>query len=81
MLNRTSLCGLAVMVLLVSACSTLSRGRGESGRTQVEYRVIRAKREPNLLISTDGSECTVSRSRWDKAKVGEQHLCAWEQRW
>ena len=38
---------------------------------------VNGKREPNYLISIDGTECTVSKKRFDKVKVGDNQLCLW----
>lgn len=65
----------AMMLFPLLACSGLNPRTREG--TVVETKIIRNKREPNLLIAMDGTECVVSRLRWEKATPGEAYLCAW----
>ena len=62
----------------LSACSIMTQIAANSEGIPLESKVIGAKSEPNVLIATDGSACTVSTQRWEDAEVGESYLCAWE---
>jgi hypothetical protein len=35
------------------------------------------KREPNLLIALDGTECTLSEGRFARVERGDRVLCTW----
>jgi len=81
MMRRFLACGVLVIMLALLACSGLRPKPGESRGTRVDHKVVMAKREPNLLIATDRAECTVSRDRWERARIGERFLCAWQRGW
>jgi hypothetical protein len=72
---------MAILSLPMGAtgCSSLAtRPPGEPfGPTRPSSKAIAAKVEPNQLVAVDQSSCVVSKDRWEKAKVGEFHFCAW----
>lgn len=41
------------------------------------WKVVSGKREPNILIARDGTECTVQQQAWEDAAVGEKTFCFW----
>ena len=43
----------------------------------ITVKPVNGKREPNYLISIDGTECSVSKKRFDKVKIGDNQLCLW----
>jgi len=58
--------------------SDIPRGtQGAVGPTGVGWKVVSGKREPIFLLARDGTECMVSKARWEKARLGSQHLCLW----
>lgn len=74
-MRRSVVAIIAMMLFPLVACSGLNSRTREG--TVVETKTIRSKREPNLLIAMDGTECVVSRARWEKATAGDPYLCAW----
>lgn len=67
------------MPLGTIGCVSVATGLpGESlGGVRPSSKAIASKVEPNLLVAVDQSSCVVSKERWDRAKVGEFHRCAW----
>jgi hypothetical protein len=47
------------------------------GPSRPSSKAISAKVEPNLLVAIDQTSCVVSKDRWERARVGEFHFCAW----
>jgi hypothetical protein len=43
----------------------------------IGFKQVTDKREPAYLVAMDGTECTVSRGAFQKARVGESVFCAW----
>lgn len=43
-------------------------------------KIVASKQLPNRLIATDGSQCLVSESRFEKVEIGRRVLCAWHGR-
>jgi hypothetical protein len=50
---------------------------GESVGVPLEDKVVSSKVEPNVLVAMDGTSCTVSAARWEKAEVGRRYFCNW----
>jgi hypothetical protein len=67
----------ALPVLLAGCVSAVAGALGESLGVPVEEKVVSSKVEPNIIVATDGTTCTASRQRWDKAEVGKPFLCPW----
>jgi hypothetical protein len=63
-------------VLLLWSCASIPIPGGE-GRESLAWKVVIEKREPNLLIAADRTECEVSRDRFEKAEMGERTFCHW----
>ena len=47
------------------------------GQDGVGWKLVTGKREPFYLISRDGTECMVSKEKWEKTVIGTQVLCLW----
>ena len=74
---RRILALLTVSVLLTGCVNTLAGIVGESVGVPLGDRIVSSKVEPNVLIAMDGASCTVSKERWEKAKVGDHYFCNW----
>ena len=71
--------GMAAVALLAGCASRplprafdSGEGSGTSG-----WKHVMEKREPNLLIALDGTECTVSEGRFVRLERGDRVLCTW----
>jgi hypothetical protein len=47
------------------------------GESTAGWKIVSRKIEPTYLIAADGSECTVSRERWENVRVGTRAFCVW----
>ena len=63
----------------LAGCVALRPARpGEKGAPpQVASKVVVDKREPVYLVAGDGTSCAVSRKRYEKTRIGDSALCAW----
>lgn len=69
------------IVVLTSSCATLPMmGRNETFQknSSLNWKIVMSKRDPVYLTAPDGTECTVSRKRFDKIKSGDSVLCLWQ---
>lgn len=41
------------------------------------WKVVAEKRDPNLLLAADGTECVVSDERFERVRTGERAFCHW----
>lgn len=68
---------LALSVLLAGCVRTIAGIVGESVGVPLGDKVVSSKVEPNVLVAMDGTSCTVSKERWEKAEVGGRYFCSW----
>jgi predicted small secreted protein len=68
---------LALSVLLDGCVNTVAGIIGESVCVLLGDKVVSSKVEPNVLVAMDGTLCTVSPERWEKAEVGHRYFCHW----
>jgi hypothetical protein len=46
-------------------------------KRMLSWKVVVEKREPNLLLAADRSECQVSGDRFERIREGERVFCHW----
>ena len=68
---------LALSSLLAGCANTIAGMVGESVGVPLGDKVVSSKIEPNVLVAMDGTSCTVSTERWEKAEVGRRYFCNW----
>jgi predicted small secreted protein len=68
---------LALSSLLAGCASTIAGMVGESVGVPLGDKVVSSKIEPNVLVAMDGTSCTVSTERWEKAEIGRWYFCNW----
>jgi hypothetical protein len=71
-----------ILALLLPACASLpGMGRTEHGprspQETLGWKVVIEKREPNLLLAVDGTECVVSEERFERIRTGRRAFCHW----
>jgi hypothetical protein len=75
---------LLIAAILLSGCiapmrmpqdNTLMKGSASTG--SLGRKPVTGKREPAYLIAVDGTECTVSKKKFKKVKVGDAVFCLW----
>lgn len=71
------ICVLALSGLLAGCANTIAGMVGESVGVPLGDKVVSSKLEPNVLVAMDGTSCTVSTERWEKAEVGRRYFCNW----
>jgi hypothetical protein len=70
------------LALLLPACASIpGMGRDQhSSRSPQEtlgWKVVIEKRDPNLLLAVDGTECVVSEERFERIRTGRRAFCHW----
>ena len=79
-MRRTlSLLSVLFVAVILTGCAfpLLERDPAFNKGSGLNVKPVSAKRDPAYLIAVDGSECTVSKKRFDKVKVGDNQLCLW----
>ena len=71
------LVAVALLISLGGCVNMLAQIAGDAAGIPLDNRTVSSKMEPNTLVATDGATCTVSKGRWEKAKPGDDVLCAW----
>ncbi len=67
-------------VLTLSAGCALAPFKNEEmnrATAGLTWKPVSAKRDPVYLIAVDGTECSVSKKRYDKVKRGDNVFCLW----
>ena len=54
----------------------LPHPRGEP-RPELTRKLVAGKREPNLLVASDGTTCTTTETRFGRAQRGDRVWCMW----
>lgn len=70
---------LVACLLTLASCFSLP-GRESGPRTSGEllgWKVVVEKREPNLLLAVDQTECVVPENRFDRVREGQRVFCHW----
>lgn len=76
--SRTLACILTTTLVVASCGVPLLQPRPTYGKSSsLTIKSVSGKREPSYLIAIDGTECTVSKKRFDKVKVGDNQWCVW----
>jgi hypothetical protein len=70
------------LLILLHACahfpgSDRADGPPRSPRETLGWKVVIEKREPNLLLAVDGTECVVSEERFERIRTGRRAFCHW----
>jgi hypothetical protein len=66
------------LLLLTSCISLPVPGRGvQESRETLSSKVVVEKREPNLLLAMDRTECVVPQARFERTRVGDRVFCHW----
>lgn len=69
----------AFALALTAGCATLPiPGMKDQPKTQLERKPLIGKRQPNLLLADDGSSCSTTRARWERARTGQRVWCLWQ---
>jgi hypothetical protein len=71
-----------ILALLLPTCTSIpGMGRSEHGPRSTQetlgWKVVIEKREPNLLLAVDGTECVVSEERFERIRRGRRAFCHW----
>jgi hypothetical protein len=68
-----------VSVIVTGCAPTLGEGSDlrDSGRTGMGWKTVARKVEPNYLVATDQTSCTVSFVRFAEVREGQRVLCNW----
>jgi hypothetical protein len=79
---RRTLTAITLVLAAVPAAGCISVPFAKNGNENVKasglgWKLVESKREPAYLIAVDGTECTVSKERFAKAKRGDNALCLW----
>jgi len=70
------------LALVLPACASIpGMGRSQQGTPSPQgtlgWKVVIEKREPNLLLAVDGTECVVSEERFERVRTGRRAFCHW----
>lgn len=49
----------------------------EAPQAATGWKHVAEKRDPVYLVAVDGTECTVSRARFERVERGDRILCTW----
>jgi len=73
---RRPLIAIACALLLGGYMNTAAGFIGNSLGVPLRKKVVRSKKEPNILITTDATTCQVSKNRWEEAEsAGRSCAC------
>jgi hypothetical protein len=71
---------LVALVPFLGACVSLPMPRTltpDTPRAGTGWKHVAEKRDPVYLVAVDGTECTVSRGRFERVERGDRVLCSW----
>ncbi len=71
---------LVPLLPLLGACASLPMPRTltpDTPRGGTGWKHVAEKRDPVYLVAVDGTECTVSRGRFERVERGDRVLCSW----
>lgn len=66
-------------LFLATSCVSLPVPGRDTGRSQetLSWKVVLEKRDPNILLAGDRTECEVTANRFDSVREGDRVFCHW----